>query len=154
MAHDHEASRSPEWPRVEKAHLAIEPECICCGPTWKPGTAVQVHHIFPVAYIRALGRPELELSPVNLITLCETEQGKPGENHHLLIGHLDDFEAANPDTRADAALFRGQNAAQIRASLDWQSKVRCRLPTLAEMSFAQKHALRALMDRRMPFTPG
>ena len=29
-----EIHRSPEWPRVERAHLLKQPHCVCC----KPGT--------------------------------------------------------------------------------------------------------------------
>ena len=144
--------RSPEWPRVAKAHLLANPECAACGPLWKPSTAVQVHHIFPVHVIRALLRPELEVDPRNLITMCCDLPAFPGQDHHLLIGHLDDFECVNPGTRADAERYRGQTANQIRSSVDWRSAVLRRLPTLEEMSFAQKHALRALMDKVMPVT--
>jgi hypothetical protein len=142
--------RSPEWAAFAKAHLLSQPECIACGPLWKPPTPVQVHHIFPVHFIRALGRPDLELDSRNVVTLCSDLRALPGQDHHLILGHLDDFEAANPATRADAERYRGQTAAQIRASASWRSSVLRRLPTLEEMSFAQKHALRALMDKVMP----
>ena len=142
--------RSPEWPRVARAHLAAQPECAACGPLWKPSTAVQVHHIFPVHVIRALGRGDLELNPANLVTLCSDLPALPGQDHHLLIGHLDDFEACNPATRADAVRYHGQTAAQIRSSASWRSSVLRRLPTLEQMSAAQRQTLRALMDQLMP----
>jgi hypothetical protein len=111
---------------------------------------VQVHHIFPVHFLRALSRNDLELDPRNVIVLCTNLTAFPGQDHHLLVGHLDDFEAANPATRSDAELYHGMTAAQIRASATWRSSVMRRLPTLEQMSFAQKHALRALMDKVMP----
>ena len=144
--------RSPQWPAFAKAHLLTQPECIACGPLWKPSTMVQVHHIFPVHFLRALGRNDLELDSRNVVTLCADLVAFPGQDHHLLLGHLDDFEAANPATRADAERYRGQTGAQIRASSAWRSSVIRRLPTLEDMSFAQKHALRALMDQTMPLS--
>jgi hypothetical protein len=142
--------RSPEWPAFAKAQLAAHPECAACGPLWKSSTMVQVHHIFPVHFLRALSRNDLELDPRNTIVLCTNLTAFPGPDHHPLVGHLDDFEAANPATRADAERYRGMTAVQIRASASWRSSVLSRLPTLEQMSFAQKHALRALMDRGMP----
>ena len=62
--------RSSHWPAVEKAHLAESPACACC--TTASSTAKQqVHHVWPFHYCIALGRPDLELDPRNLITLCE-----------------------------------------------------------------------------------
>ena len=144
--------RSPQWPAFARAQLAAHPECAACGPLWKPSTMVQVHHIYPVHFLRALGRNDLELDSCNTIVLCTNLAAFPGQDHHLLLGHLDDFEAANPATRADVERYRGQTAVQIRFSASWRSSVLRRLPTLEEMSFAQKHALRALMDKVMPLT--
>jgi hypothetical protein len=59
--------RSPEWPKVARAHLQAHPECAACGPLWKPTTPVQVHHVFPVHFVRALQRPELELTETNVV---------------------------------------------------------------------------------------
>ncbi len=142
--------RSPEWPRVAKAHLLANPQCAACGPLWTEATPVEVHHIFPVHVIRPLGRPDLELASVNLVTLCADLTAFPGQNHHLLIGHLDDFEAVNPSTRADVVRYRGMTARQLRASADWRSRVIGRLATFDEMSAAQRQALRLLMDKMMP----
>ncbi|MBS2033219.1 MAG: hypothetical protein JST54_35425, partial [Deltaproteobacteria bacterium] len=82
-------ARSSRWPRIEKLHLSLQPKCACCGDKMDPHAGMQVHHIFPFHYCIALGRPDLELDLRNLITLCENEPGQPGENHHLLVGHLD-----------------------------------------------------------------
>ena len=91
----HGIQRSPAWPHAEKLHLQLQPTCVCCKPGMHPNAGVQVHHIFPFHYVIALGRPDLELDQRNLITLCENEEGKPGENHHLLVGHLDSFQSSN-----------------------------------------------------------
>ncbi len=142
--------RSPEWPRIARAHLLAAPECVCCGPLWRATTPVQVHHIFPVHFVRACGRPDLELDARNLVTLCTHLVALPGQDHHLLVGHLDDFESANPASRADAERYRGQTAQQIRASAQWRSAVAGRTPPLGSLTMAQRMALRTLMDRAIP----
>ena len=148
-----EPARSPEWERIKNAHLKKEPQCVCCGSHWRPGTPVQVHHIFPFHYCVALGRPDLELDERNLVTLCETEAGGQGQNHHLLVGHLDDFEAANPLSRTDATrTYFEMLAGAIRADARWGREVKARLPLLRQMTVAQKAAFRREMDLRVPLT--
>lgn len=146
-----EPARSPEWDRVKNEHLQKEPQCVCCGADWKPGTPVQVHHIFPFHYCIALGRPDLELDERNLVTLCEDDAGGKGQNHHLLVGHLDDFEAANPASRTDARTkYFEMLAAKIKADPTWTAEVTARLPVLPKMTTDQKTALRREMDQRLP----
>lgn len=102
--------RSPEWPAVAHAHLAHEPACRVCGHR---GRGLQVHHIKPFHLY-----PELELDPNNLITLCELK----GRDHHLLIGHFDDWESYNPQVRSDVKRYHNENARTIRANPDWQQE--------------------------------
>ena len=110
-----------------------------------------MHHIFPFHYCVALGRPDLELDERNLVTLCETEACGTGQNHHLLIGHLDDFEAANPQSRPDATRkYFEKLAAAIRADPAWAAEVKGRLPLLHQMSAQERAAMRREMDERMP----
>ena len=87
----HAAKRSPRWPRCERAHLRIFPTCAACGARAR----VQVHHVIPFHVA-----PELELEPMNLITLCEPIG--PG-GHHLALGHRGNWKKFNPTVRADAA---------------------------------------------------
>jgi len=146
-----EPPRSPEWERVKNEHLKKEPRCVCCGSHWRPGTPVQVHHIFPFHYCVALGRPDLELDERNLVTLCETESGGTGQNHHLLVGHLDDFAAANPMSRTDAARrYFEMMAGAIRGDARWGQEVKGRLPLLKQMTEGQKAAFRREMELRLP----
>lgn len=84
------AKRSPEWPKVRKAHLAKFPTCAMCGTKNK----LEVHHIKPFHL-----HPELELEPSNLITLCES---KVDANCHLLFGHLGNFKSLNATVIHDA----------------------------------------------------
>jgi hypothetical protein len=58
-----------------------------------------VHHRLPFHE-----RPDLELSPDNLMTLCEA--GKYGINCHLLVGHLGNWRRWNPFADQDALLWR------------------------------------------------
>ena len=144
-------SRSPEWPKVEKAHLQKQPVCQACKPGQAPHAGLQVHHIFPFHYCIALGRPDLELDDRNLITLCEDEAGKPGENHHLLVGHLDDFQSSNLQVVKDAKqTFHGLSATQIRADARWKAEEAKRLKPLDKMTAADKATFTAEMNKTYP----
>lgn len=114
IASKHGKKRSPEWERVEKEHLVREPACAACG---YEGRGLQVHHIKPFHL-----HPALELDPNNLITLCEIK----GRDHHLLIGHLDEWESYNERVRTDVKRFHKMSADQIRANSAWQEEVRHR----------------------------
>jgi 5-methylcytosine-specific restriction protein A len=84
------AKRSAEWPKVRAVHLLKEPACGLCGGTDK----VEVHHVRPFHI-----HPELELDPMNLITLCEAN--KEGFDCHLAFGHLGSFKSWNVSVIAD-----------------------------------------------------
>lgn len=149
-ARRHGIERSPEWGRIEKEHLAKFPICVAC-PSWKEPAHVQVHHIFPFHYCIALGRHDLELDPRNLITLCEDSPAGVGQDHHLLLGHLDSFASGNPDVEHAAMReFHGLPAEKIRKSPVWLEKVAKRLRPLDAMSSTERMALRVLMDRAIP----
>lgn len=82
--------RSPKWPQVRKEHLKKFPYCAACGETNK----LEVHHIKSFSEY-----PELELSPTNLITLCESKSF--GITCHQFIGHLGNYKKINPDVIQD-----------------------------------------------------
>ena len=111
IARKHGHERSSEWSRVQKEHLRREPACVACG---YKGRKVQVHHIKPFHL-----HPQLELDPNNLITLCAAR----GREHHLLLGHLDEWASYNEHIRADVKRFYHKSSAQIRADLAWQKKM-------------------------------
>lgn len=111
IARRHGHERSPEWHRVEKEHLLHEPACVVCGHR---GKGLQVHHIKPFHL-----HPNLELDPRNLITLCELK----GRDHHLLIGHLDEWESYNVNVKEDAHHYHGKTSLQIRSDTAWQKAV-------------------------------
>ena len=147
----HGIQRSKEWPRVEREHLKNHSHCTACKSGTDSQAKLQVHHIFPFHYCVALGRPDLELDDRNLITLCEAEAGHPAENHHLLIGHLDDFKSSNLDVVADAlTTFHGKRAADIRINPHWKQKEAARLKPLDEMTAKDKREFLAKMNARFP----
>ena len=83
--------RSGEWPKVRKEFLEKNPTCKLCGGKKE----LEVHHVRPFHL-----HPELELNPVNLITLCENKAD--GVNCHLLFGHLGNFKSFNVAVEIDA----------------------------------------------------
>lgn len=83
--------RSWKWPQVRDNHLKKEPDCQLCGVL----DDVEVHHILAIWL-----RPDLELCPDNLMTLCRP--------HHFLCGHLCDWSTLNLTAREDAAKWRAK----------------------------------------------
>ena len=79
------AVRSPKWKQVRQQHLKTNNKCAACGKS----KDLEVHHKVPVHI-----KPERELDPDNLITLCSN-------SCHLLFGHLMDFKSWNPDVIND-----------------------------------------------------
>src|SRR6185312_2603434 len=150
-AAEHGLARSPHWPHVEKAFRKAHPHCVACAPD-ASDHAVQVHHRAPFHYVVSLGRPDLELDPRNLVSLCETEEGKPAEDHHLLIGHLGNFRAGNLEVLEDAATtFHGMTSEAIRSDPRWLDKEKNgRIKPLDEMTDDEKAAFRVMLDVRFP----
>lgn len=141
-----EPARSKHWHTVEREHLAKEPACVICGTTEK----VQVHHTLPpFDYCEAIGRPDLELDERNLFTLCEI----PGVDHHILIGHLDDFKSWNPDFMTNHLRWKGMTSDQIRQDPLWQHLHQTKPPHVRQMSPQQIQDLRKLVDKLMPPDP-
>ena len=145
----HAPPRSPHWPAVERTVLHLHPFCACCGPNTHD-KGLQVHHRRPVQYCIALGRPDLEIDPRNLIVLCETEHNDPEANHHLLIGHLGNFKSDNVHVSDDVELFAGMDAPSIQADPRWLARKATRLKLLTDMTDADKADFRALMDAMFP----
>ncbi len=131
--------RSPKWRAVARDHLVVQPCCVSCASRRE----LNVHHIFPFHFCVHLGRADLELDHRNLITLCAS--------HHLLLGHLDDFESANLSVVRHARhTFHALSAAQLEASRAWEDLVKRRLPTLSKMSPAERVWFRMKMNETFP----
>jgi len=143
-------SRNPLWPGVEQAHLARHPGCAVCGVE----NPVVVHHILPVQYCLALGRPELELDDRNLITLCQSRTGALCDDHHLYIGHLGDYHSFNLKVREDAeGRFKGSRKARLWFSVERIHSLQETLasfPHLASVTDAQLTALRRKVEELFP----
>ncbi len=97
-----ENKRSSKWPAVREKHLRDHPECIACGGKEK----LNVHHIVSFSV-----RPDLELSPENLCTLCT--KNKFGMNDHFVFGHNGNWKCRNANVLRDAARFREMLDARI-----------------------------------------
>ena len=100
--------RSNLWRRIRRAHLLSESVCQWCGNK----KDLEVHHIQPFHI-----RPELELEPLNLITLCGRKNifarairaitGRP--NCHLRHGHLGNYKNSNPRICEECAQHKMEN---------------------------------------------
>lgn len=97
------AKRSSQWRMVRAEHLQSHPTCALCGGKRK----LEVHHVVPFHV-----DPSLELSPVNLITLCEAKA--LGITCHQFMGHLGNYRLFNPNVLGDAEQWRGKLAAARR----------------------------------------
>lgn len=82
--------RSPQWDSLREDFLADHPTCAACGGFQH----LQVHHCEPFHL-----RPDLELDPTNLITLCQA----PNRLCHIRLGHCWSWMSWNPNVREDAA---------------------------------------------------
>jgi hypothetical protein len=146
----HNVKRSPHWPSVKNAFLKKHPVCEVCG---KSGD-VQVHHVFPFDYAINLGFPSLELWEPNLVTLCETEDlANPEENHHIAVGHLMNFKAANLNVRADAIKYKNQTLKQIQENADYQVEEKHRLPPFEQLTEQQRQDAIAWIKAHYPDLP-
>jgi len=137
--------RSPDWDKVRKAYLEVHGACVVCGQKGE----LNVHHMHPFHYVVACGRPDLELDPRNFITLCVPHE----EQHHILLGHLDDYESYNPQVVAFASRFKGKDSAVIRADPHFKSALASKPKHLGDMSDAEKAAFKASLDQSLPVNP-
>jgi 5-methylcytosine-specific restriction endonuclease McrA len=137
--------RSPQWAEVEQAFLnQHNQKCAMCSITGKG--LVQVHHIAPFHYISSpnIQRGDLEFNPQNLIPLC---QGPGTNNHHILIGHLGDFQYFNEEVRADMiGPWKDLIPAdQLKQLADWLARNRNHFPLVNAMTQQDITAFIALL---------
>jgi len=136
--------RSGHWPTVQHHFVKDNPLCAVC----KRGhdeVKLNVHHQIPFSYCIELSRPELELEPENLVTLCVS-----GENHHLYIGHLDDFHSYNPDVQHDIKHYANKSKLKILNDRQWRLKKQHRPQPAHKMSDQEKEQLREYLNVRFP----
>lgn len=146
--------RNPLWPERERAFLNRNPACAVCG---LEGPVV-AHHILPVPYCLAVGRPDLELDERNLIPLCHATPRASCEDHHLYVGHLGDYHSFNLRVREDATgRFKGTRRSRLWFSVERINSLQETLaafPHLGTMTDAQMAALRRRVDELFPPGPG
>lgn len=136
--------RSPHWSSVEHFFRTANPACARCGSV----TAIQVHHGFAFHECVLAGRPDLELDPRNLHSLCMD----PEWQCHLLVGHLDDFRSWNPNLLVDLAhpLLAG---VALRTDAGWLVERTQRAKPWDEWTPAEHAAFRARLDSELPPDP-
>ena len=89
------------------------------------------------------------------MSLCETEEDRPAQDHHLDLGHLGNFQEGNLRARDDArTTYHGMTDSQIRADSDWQREERDgRLKPLDLFTDEDFAALRRELDSVIPPDP-
>jgi len=102
--------------------------------------------MFPFHFVVLCGRPDLELDPRNLITLCT----EPKFEHHLLLGHLDDFESYNPDVKKFVKTDAKKTSQQIRTEAAFQKAHATKPKHLQDMTEAEKAAFKQLLGTVLP----
>ena len=143
--------RNPLWPEIEKEHLKKQPYCVACGKHVKYAKGLQVHHIIPFHVVIALGRPELELDERNLMTLCENEEGVETQDHHLLLGHFNDWESFNYIVEQDSLkTFHSMPDAQIKANVKWKKEKTTKPKHFDKMTLVEKDELTKYINKRFP----
>ena len=155
IAQQYGVQRSAEWHTVQDEHLhkGLKDQGYCAVCL---GTAqLQVHHIVPFHFVHLVYRGDLELDEMNLMTLCEVQ----GQDHHNLVGHLEDWEIYNPGGREImAGAFKGLPVSQLTADeikrsqqfQQWMSDKN--IPKRWEkMGDDNRKALRKFLDATFPF---
>jgi hypothetical protein len=145
--------RNPHWADFERVFLSRHPGCAVCGIQGP----VVAHHIIPVFYAQAIGRPDLEMDERNLVSLCRSESGALCDDHHLYVGHLGDHQAFNLEVREDAAgRFRNASKARLWMSVERIGSLLETLssfPHLGLITDAQLRDLRRRVDAIFPLRP-
>jgi len=145
--------QSDVWHEVEHHYLHVMADhdyCVACN--LKGNGLLQVHHMIPVEFCFAVGREDLTVNPLNMITLCE---GPGTKDHHVTLGHLGDFHWYNPDVKQDiVGPWKDLSEAEIKAILpDWHNRRAGAVPL--QMSDQQRSTLLALIEETFgPKPPG
>jgi hypothetical protein len=86
----------------------------------------------------------LELDPRNLLTLCI----RPDCEHHVLLGHLDDYESYNPKVLRFVQALAGKSNRQIRADAAWQQAHAAKPKHFDDLTPAEQSAFKKKLDRK------
>jgi hypothetical protein len=139
--------RSGEWSKVRRTHLDKEPNCVYCVTANTPSfkKKLQVHHIIPFHLGKLLGRDDIELRDDNLVTLCEDK-----DDHHLIVGHLNDFRSFNVKVREQIQLWKGATKLLIEADALYLKEKADRPADFKVLTVDEKTKLRAMIDVLLP----
>ena len=149
VAKEHGIARSPHWPTVEKEFKKKNPDCLYCGEESGKLYGIQVHHINAFHVVVGLGRPDLELDERNLVSLDETEAGRPAPDHHIVAGHNGSFQKNNPHVLEDVSLWKGKDKKFIESTQKWQEEASSQKP-FSQWSLEEKKAYRKMLDEKLP----
>jgi len=139
--------RCTDWQTFESEYLSKHPVCQCC----KSIVGLKIHHIIPLQYCLSLERPDLELDERNLITLCSYSKGKLCYDHHLLLGHLNDYNSFNINVIKDAKFhYKGFTNEQIKSNRLWKNSIKKPFIMREKMTEQDKEKLIKLMNRMFP----
>lgn len=138
--------RSEHWPSLEKwMKKYFGNACQICG-----NGPIQVHHIMPFHDCVLAGRPELELTFENLAALCETEKGKPTEDHHLIAGHLEDFKSYDKDLKTMIPQWKGLPGSAVKEMDAWKALAAAKPLTYPKMGAPDQTSFKANLDVILP----
>lgn len=149
VASGHGLTRSPHWSWVKEHTPILNGHCLACFST----TGLQLHHLYPFHLCVLSGRPDLELDARNLRYLCQTEEGKPEQDHHLLIGHSELFTSYSLFVEQDAAAWFNQSKEMIKSLTVFKQRVENRPLPYGKWTAEQKRAFRVELDEKFPVDP-
>lgn len=149
IAQKYGLKRSPLWPKAQREYLAKNPQCAVCSIN----TTIQIHHVMPFHFCHLVYRGDLELDERNFMPLCE----ETGNNHHLLLGHLGDFESYNQGGResilALGKAIPGLSEEAIKADKAWIQLMGTRPKPWEKWSRQERLDFRKILDTNLPFNP-
>ena len=142
--------RGPEWRAARRAYLKRQPSCAACkvqyrgffAPLRRLFTGTVVHHIVPIHVCFALGRPDLETDTRNLLTLCA--------GHHLLIGHVLNYEEFNIYAKACVLRCWGKPTSEIWDNPEFKRFAEERYRPFSMWSDDEREAFRRKLWEKFP----
>jgi len=142
----HGIKRSGDWRSLERwMKKYFGNVCQICGKG-----PVQIHHWYAFHDCVLAGRPELERTFENLTSLCETEKGKPTEDHHEICGHLCDFKSYDKDLVIQIPKWKGLPGSAIKEMDDWKALAAAKPLSYPSMGATDQSSFKATLDIVFP----
>jgi len=155
VAEEHGAGpRSSHWDSVKKAFLKKHGNfCDACKAEDKGKFGLQVHHIHAYHIGVLLGRPDTELDERNFSVLCETDHNTVAPNHHLIIGHQNNFKRNNENLLEDIKKYKGIDGHAILTEATFVNNMKNASKEFPQWTPQEKTAYRKKLDEVMPPDP-